>query len=140
MKIHTDKLAPVDVYDAARIARVHLDTFDDSGSRSRDHAFNIKLQGESRRRPNFGGEGFAATWDQWGVFLSVLFDRDPEMVTPYYADKGAFHQATDWRFTRQGDSYWPSDAHGDHHFEGTGVPYVNACSKCTAVRRWGPAA
>lgn len=148
MRIHTDTLTRRDIFDAAVIARVDLATFTSHGSRSRHHAYTIKLEGESRRRPNGGasgaGSGYAATWDQWGVFLGVLFDRDPSMVTPYYADADAFHWQTADRFADRsadvdyatGPVFWPSDAHGDHRFDFSGTPFQQECTRCSAIKRW----
>ena len=146
MRIHSDTLTFADLHDAATIARVQFDRWDYKGSRSRDHAFDVTLTGESNRRPNNGtshqtkgSEDFAATWDQWGVFLGVLFDRDPDMLTPYYADRADFQFKTNARFTKIGggwDNYWPADAHGDHRFQYSGTPGAQKCTRCTAVRRW----
>lgn len=137
MRFHTDTLTTKDLHDAARVARVDME-FTSHGSRSRDHAYNIRLLGESRRRPNSGkrgaGDDYAATWDQWGVFISYLFDRDPYMTTQYYADLDEFQYRTDYRFNVPG--YWPSDAHGDHRFKFNGVPRQQECTKCSAVTRW----
>lgn len=150
MRIHTDVLTRDDIIDAAKYARVDLATFTDHGSKSRARAFNVKLEGESRRRPNGGasgaGSGYAATWDQWGVFLAVLFDKDPRMVTPYYSNKRDFNYQTLDRFQprgtwtddgeRDGVTFWPRDAHGDHKFEFSGIPYRHDCTKCSASKRW----
>jgi len=148
MRIHTDILTEADIHDAAREARVSYagGGFTRHGSRSRDHAFNVLLTGESKRRPNGGNYGaaddYAATWDQWGVFLAVLFDRDPNMKTPYYVDAHDFHVRTNDRFNPDGNDraeglgYWPADAHGDHRFEYAGVPREQSCKKCSAVVRW----
>jgi hypothetical protein len=150
MRIHTDTLTTRDIFDASRIARVTFDRFTEHGSRSRKRAFDVTLTGESNRRPNNGtshqtkgGDDFAATWDQWGVFLAVLFSRDPDMVTPYYADANEFHGQTAHRFDAEvhrtdadQTQWWPTDAHGDHHFKYDGTPYEQKCTKCTAVRRW----
>ena len=167
MRIHTDTLSASDFYSAAIIARVSMD-LTEHGSRSRNRAFNVLLTGESRRRTNPGhawGEerGFAATWDQWGVFLAVLFAADDErafeasrteqgarrMVTPYYATAEAFAAATGDRsgapevkvdlgyystFTSYG---WPEDAHGDHSWMRPGRPGVRLCRDCSAEERWG---
>lgn len=132
MRIHTDKLTWQDMNDAARIARVGFTRLGQYGSRSRNRAFDVILNGESRRRQN-QGEDFAATWDQWGVFLAVLFSRDPEMVTPYYTDKGSFDFRT---FDRFDGDVWPADAHGDHTFRYSGIPYQQKCTKCSAKQRW----
>lgn len=150
MKLHTDTLTERDFYDAARIARVDFSRLDRKGSRSRDHGFDFTLTGESRRRPNagtgpgdhIGPDDYAATWDQWGVFLSILFDRDPNATCAAYDGADDFHVRTDDRFDNNGNSnvvdYWPNDAHGDHRFEYAGVPFQQECSKCTARQVWGP--
>ena len=85
-----------------------------------------------------------------GVFLSVLFDRDPNMVTPYYADAADFHRKTGERFQphsvkrhpshpRFGSAlerdFWPTDAHGDHDFQFNGAG-VHACTGCSATMRY----
>jgi hypothetical protein len=104
MRIHTDHLSESDIYTAARFARVDVVKLEAHGSRKRDHAFDVKLEGESRRAPNGGasGKGYAtgkaATWDQWGVFLSVLFDLDDATSTPYDDGRQAFHDRTFDRF------------------------------------------
>lgn len=137
MRIHTDTLTQLNVFEAARHARVEVD-MSSHGSRKRDHAFNVLLTGESRRRPNSGKGGasddYAATWDQWGVFLAFLFNLDPHMVTPYYADANEFHTRTSDRFDVL--DFWPSDAHGDHTFRWNGVPRQQDCTKCSAVQKW----
>jgi len=140
MRIHSDTLTNRDLIDAANIARVEFDRWQDKGSRQRDHAFDVTLFGESRRRPNSRGNhggNFAATWDQWGVFLAVLFDRDPDMVTPYYDGPSDFHYKTDHRFDTGGDveGWWPHDAHGDHTWGNGGFGY-RTCTKCSAMQRW----
>lgn len=151
MRIHSDSLTNRDLIDAANIARVEFDRWLDKGSRTRDHAFDVTLFGESRRRPNdrgrsSGTDKYAATWDQWGVFLSVLYDRDNEMVVPYYDSMADFHYKTDHRFEKRTEYFtpggsgvvvwWPADAHGDHNFQWSGVPGASKCTKCSAVRRW----
>lgn len=148
MRIHTDTLTASDMTDAAGIARVQFSRFTDHGSRSRARSFDVLLTGESRRRPNSGdrgrsGDDYAATWDQWGVFLAVLFDRDPKMVTlSYYADAEDFHRKTADRFTGSGNPFdpagwfWPADAHGDHTFRYAGTPCQSECTKCTARKIW----
>ena len=145
MRIHSNTLTSQDVYNAARVARATVETLSEHGSRSRARAFEVKLSGESRRRPNGGNYGadrdvFAATWDQWGVFLQILFDADPDLTIPRaYADRDEYVYRTDARFTKIGGGwadYWPADAHGDHTFRYAGIPYTQACTKCSAVQRW----
>jgi hypothetical protein len=156
MRIHTDTLRHVDLWDAARLARVEMEVTK-HGSKSRDHAFEVHLTGESKRRPNRRGKGgpdeYAATWDQWGVFLSVLFDADDgrtfepsaPMTCTYYSDRAEFDRRTGNRFNPDGNDrgdetgYWPADYHGDHTFRYNGVPCQQQCTKCSAVQVWSPA-
>lgn len=133
MRIHTDTLTLNDLRLGADLARVQFTRLSEHGSRSRDHAFDITLTGESKRHQN-GGPDKAATWDQWGVFLAWLFYIDPNAKMWAYDGVGEFHRKTDWRF----DNGWPTDAHGDHTFRYSGMPYQQQCTKCTAVTRWEP--
>ena len=138
MRIHSDSLTTLNMYEAARLARVEFGRCEEKGSRARKRAWDVTLTGESRRRPNGGnrgaGDDYAATWDQWGVFLSVLFALDPNMKTPYYADADDFHARTSDRFDVM--DFWPSDAHGDHTFRFNGTPRQQECTKCSATQRW----
>lgn len=143
MRIHANNLTTSEIYKAARIARVEIEHLTEHGSRKRAHAFEVKLSGESRRRPNNNGahgDVFAATWDQWGVFLAYLFDADNEITIPTaYVDRENFQFKTDARFVKIGggwDNYWPADAHGDHTFRYAGIPYTQSCTKCSAIQRW----
>jgi hypothetical protein len=146
MRIHcSNDVTTSTIYAAARHARVDV-TITEHGSRSRDHAFNVKLEGESRRRPNGGasgaGSGYAATWDQWGVFLAFIFDVDPRTKCWAYANVWDFDAKTRYRFSpdgndrAEGSDFWPNDAHGDHRFEFAGVPRQQSCTKCSAVQTW----
>ena len=135
MRIHADHLNSGNLYTAARAARVDMElTF--HKSRSRGAAFNVTLSGESNRRPNrdHASDEFAATWDQWGVFLGHLFNIDENMFVLGYDGAEDFHYKTHNRFTDPGK--FPHDSHGDHTFRFDGVPHQNKCTKCTATRRW----
>lgn len=148
MRIHSNTLTSQDVFAAAYEARATVEVLTEHGSRSRDHAFEVKLTGESRRRPNGGNYGaerdlYAATWDQWGVFLGILFDRDQSVTIPTaYVDAKTFDARTSYRFNPDGNdradgsNFWPADAHGDHTFRYAGIPFTQACTKCSAVQRW----
>lgn len=132
MRIHGSHIMTGDIYAAAEVARVTLDRNTMHNSRIRGQAFDITLQGESRRHQN-GGDGNAATWDQWGVFLNYLFERDTTLTIPrVYENANDFFYKTDGRF----EEGWPEDAHGDHTFRYAGTPYTQACNKCTAMQRW----
>ena len=144
-----------DIHEAARIARVSFDVTT-HGSRKRDHAFEVHLTGESRRRPGHSsaesGE-YAATWDQWGVFLAHLFAIDPQMTCYAYKDAEDYATKTADRFgapevvmTSEGYAEqfiaygWPEDAHGDHTFRYAGTHGEQSCTKCSAVQHWEVAA
>lgn len=141
MRIHTSaQVTGMVILNAAREAGVTLENWDEKGSKSHDHAWEIKLTGNSRRRPNGGnsgaGDAYAATWDQWGVFLAHIFEADSNAKCYAYADGYAFHDFTGDRF----EDGWPEDAHGDHTFRYvgqlvTGVS-LHRCTKCTAVQRY----
>lgn len=105
MRLHTNRLTAVDIFDAARIARVEV-TYSGHGSRIAERSWDVALTGESRRHPNRAHYSYeyAATWDQWGVFFAVLFDRDPDMLCgsgrkyATYVSRGDFHFKTGDRF------------------------------------------
>ena len=141
MRFHVSKSVTIaDVREAGRKAGAHFDTLTEHGSRKSGHAFEVKLLGSSNRRPNGGaygaGNDYAATWDQWGVFIGALYDLDPSMSSYAYDDAEDFHAKTGDRF-RDG---WPTDAHGDHTFRYEGVSGEQKCRKCSAVQRWNVSA
>jgi hypothetical protein len=138
MKIHTSATRE-QVAEAMRTAMVQPDRFEEKGSRSHVRAFDVTLTGGSNRRPNNGDynpNSYAATWDQWGVFIAAIFAIDPDSKMTYYANAADFHWQTDWRFGDGQFVRWPSDAHGDHKFEFTGTVGQQECSKCSAIKRW----
>jgi hypothetical protein len=127
MRIHTDTLTTGDFYDAARKAGVTIDRNGMHGSRSRARAFDFILSGSSNRRQNFGGDGQAATWDEWGIFLSWLFAVDPNATVPkVYEGLAEFERKTFARFS-EGDVP-PDNAHPskNHRWEYVS-PYVFKC-------------
>lgn len=139
MRIHSNTLTASDLADAAHDARVNFTRYGEGKSKSHARFFDVILTGESRRHQN-GGPDMAATWDQWGVFLAVLFDRDRNMVcgtvkSPVYNGQDNFDYRTDYRFDNV-NNFWPTDAHGDHTFRYSGIPFQQKCTKCTAVMRW----
>lgn len=143
MRIHSDSISELEVRKAARIAGVNFTSLSLHGSRRRDHAFNVILTGSSPRNQN-GGPDKAATWDEWGVFLSRLFALDPAMFTPYYGSEDEFHWVTNGRF--RGNVTGADFTHGHTHkweFSGetlTGAYWVHECggrNGCGALMRRG---
>lgn len=114
MRIHT-KLDSVGVIDALSDAQaagrvplhVGFDQFSAHSSRSHPRAYDVHLGTEvktpGRRRPQNSGNPdlrhWAATYDEWGWFLSALFDVDPEAkVTGVYKNADDFHVKTRYAF------------------------------------------
>ena len=138
MRFHTDKITYADLYKAAKLADVYIETATLHRSKKREHAFEISLRGNSRRRPNFyNGDGqYAATWDQWGVFMGYLFDIDKEMILGRGEDYERFTFRTVGRFDLWWDEPIPFPLDHDHVFRYDGRPRMQACKKCGAIQRW----
>ena len=99
MRIHSDTLTYNDLAAASQRAVVTFTEADRKGSRKRHHAYEVKLSGDSPFRQMGNRDEFAATWDQWGIFLGEIFDRDPNAtVTGVYRNAEDFHWKTGDRF------------------------------------------
>jgi hypothetical protein len=105
MKIHSDIITEADIHRATTAAGMRgvCAEVTHHGSRSRDHSFNVHLTGNSSRRPNSGqrgggGDEYAATWDEWGMFIQDLYDRDSNALIGMYEDYETFAKCTDGRF------------------------------------------
>jgi hypothetical protein len=68
------------------------------GSRKRAGAVEIRLHGSSWRS-TASGDGKAATWDEWGVFIGKLYRLDPDAIVGQYRSRGDFEDVTHGRFT-----------------------------------------
>lgn len=109
MRIHTF-MTEAELADALGRARreAGVYTLKQKGYASRSHrlAFEILLSGDSPYSTNSGrygasNEGQAAAWDQWGIFLAVMFEADPMIkVTGAYRNAAHFHHVTGGRFSR----------------------------------------
>jgi hypothetical protein len=133
MRIHSDTLTYGDLAGAAGKAKVVFTTADQHGSRKRDHAWEVKLSGDSPYRQAGNPEEFAASWDQWGIFLAELFRRDPAMTCGGYPDRGTFNLATGDRFFWL--EYGSAEYHRRHKWEPDG--FYGAHCKCGAFQFWG---
>jgi hypothetical protein len=105
VKIHSDVLTYQDIWDAAQAAGPEVFVrASQRGSRKRSHGFEVSLTGTSTRRPNNREawretDDYAATWDEWGMFLAYLFDKDPDAIVPGVYESGDdFHFKTGERF------------------------------------------
>jgi hypothetical protein len=136
MRIHTNLCrGMIDI--AAKEAGVNFERCTLHGSRSRDHAFDVILSGDSGRRANFGGDWEAASWDQWGIFLGRIFKDDPDAVCWAYKDADDFHWQTGDRFL----TLTLKDATRFHKWglgEYDGYGSTSRCKHdgCAAIRRW----
>lgn len=117
------------------------------GSRSHTRSLDVYLTGTSTRRPNGrDADDYAATWDEWGMFLARLFAADPTMVAgtvarPIYANAEHFRWVTGGRY----DTLTPDAQHRNHRWEfsgrsAAGAYMVHECSggpaPCGAIRRF----
>ena len=57
------------------------------GSRKRDHGFTVYLEGSSPRRSQHDRDAYAATWDEWGIWIAALYDIDPEAIIGQYSSR-----------------------------------------------------
>ena len=104
MRLHTDTLTHADILVAARAAGrgIYADAHV-HGSRSRHHAFEIKLETGGgtdchgtprRRRADTGSSGYGATYDEWGYFIAALFDIEPTATFGPYKSARDFDEKT----------------------------------------------
>lgn len=131
MRIHTS-LDPAEIYGMiADLPAVTFERFDVKGSRSHPRAVDIILSGTSTRRHNGGNRGagdeYAATWDEWGIFLGRVFRADPNAKATYYADRADFERKTGGRF---GEDFTAADQHRNHKWEWNGRTYDNSARAC----------
>lgn len=137
MRIHTNLCrGMIDI--AAKAAGVNFERCTLHGSRSRDHAFDVILSGNSGRRANFGGDWEAASWDQWGIFLGFIFENDPDAVCWAYKDADDFHWQTGDRFRTLLNAKDATRFHKWGLGEYDGRSSTSRCKHdgCTAIRRW----
>ncbi|ATS93166.1 hypothetical protein SEA_PATIO_85 [Gordonia phage Patio] len=171
MRLHTDTLTSGDLYAATVAANDRMDATTDlaansartthrphivtpmyaeittHGSRIRTRALEVQMSGDASRRTNSGNRGagdeYAATWDQWGLFLAEAFRRDPDMLVgskkyPVYDGAEHFHWVTGTRYAdlRNRPSYAGWDGRNYHRAHRWGYPDMSAggsysVSECT---------
>ncbi len=138
MRIHADNLDSALVLAAARESDMIVESFSEHGSKSRKKAFNILCSGNSTR--NAMSNSFkAATWDQWGVFLGILFDADETMTVPgVYADSDCFYDQTFNRFVSGARPNIDVKSSHTHRWINSGSPRLSECKSdfCTAQMHW----
>lgn len=145
MRIHTDYLKYDDIIDILntlhRIGRIprHVvfKKVTEHGSRDYERAFEVQLQamrkedGDGRRQGNSGsygaGDNYAATFDEWGWFLSSLYEKDEyaragSKENALYHDKDDFHEKTGLSYhpeALRGNLTYPNEEQGEDPY-----PYV----------------
>lgn len=140
MQLHTDLLTDADMRNAARAAHVDFIRCEEAGSRTRTRRFDFILEGyASNRRPNWGTgdrdthDGYAATWDEWGIFLNFLLQRDPEAHCGKHSYLGLEHfkHQTGGRY----DDLTHTEQHINHNWKWDSTNNQSQCP-CGAVRRY----
>jgi len=134
MRIHT-ALNGSDVTAAARMAGVQFERCSLHKSRTHTRAYDVILSGSNTRRRNTGTspyrtDDYAATWDEWGIFLAELFRRDPQIKCAYYRDAADFHWQTGNRFK----TLRLVDQHRTHNWSYSMTLQARGCA-CGAVMR-----
>ncbi|QAU07133.1 hypothetical protein SEA_BIPAUNETO_86 [Gordonia phage BiPauneto] len=130
------------------VTPARFDALDVHGSRTHPRGIEVKLTGDATNRPNSGARGadrwddaYAASYDQWGLFLAEIYARDESARVPLiYHNGDHFHWATGDRYRRE--IWTPSDYHRRHKWEShgtaaTGSYYVSGCAAddCSAITR-----
>ena len=141
MKIHSDTLTYADVHlatIAGGMRGVYAEKLERHGSRSRDHSYDVTLRGNSTRKPNPGtgwrdpDADYAATWDEWGMFIQALYVADPKALIGQYGPASVFEEATAMRF----EDLTAAEACPRHNWKYDGPVHVATCSKCGATNNY----
>lgn len=138
MRIHTDKLTAADIHRATTAAGMRGVCADvrEAGSRSRARRFDVSLTGTSTRRTNPGTSGYhyrddyAATWDEWGMFIQDLFNIDPDAIIGQYQSKNHFEEVTYDRYIHLTAPY--QHGGGGHTWRRNPDTGVSECAFCEA--------
>lgn len=135
MRLHTNTITESDVHQAVENLLGVYATVTRHGSRSHDHALEIRLEGNGYlTNTGNGGAGATegATWDEWGVMIARLYEIDPDALWgsakyPVYRDVYHFHERTYDRFA---SGQMPENTHKRHKWDWG--QYGARCTKCSA--------
>lgn len=97
------------------------------------HDVALRSRNGTRRPLGTRDDDYAATWDEWGIFLWNLFQIDPHMKAGRY-----YHNYWDftWKTCGRFDTVKAIDPNHLHHrFTYMGTPQQNEC-RCGAKIRW----
>lgn len=99
MRLHSDTITRADIF--AALPDDVTATVVTHGSRKRAQAFEVSLEGlgaRHTRKKNSGQYGagveYAASWDDWGIWLAALYEIDPQLNATYYQDREDFYART----------------------------------------------
>lgn len=129
MRIHTD-LTLADIMRIPTLPTVTV-RITEYGSQSRTRAFEVVLTGSSVHGGQYGTTDYkTATWDEWGVWLGHLFQRDPTArISGVYEGAGDFHYLTNDRY-HPGHQLTLCPRHRWVYVS----PYHFECAKCGAEK------
>ena len=112
MRIHSSVLKASDIKDIVNEVAggyVTVEEAEDRGSRKRQGAVELRLSGSSNYKSQ-GGDYKAATWDEWGIVINAIFERDGEAIVGQYDSLFTFDNYTQGRF----DDLTPANQHKRH--------------------------
>jgi hypothetical protein len=116
VRIHSDVLTRENLaqaLDTAELGEVFFDSLTLHRSNSRAQGYEVRLRaqpgrdrnGKTRTATNSGqhgaGSGKAATYDEWGYWIAVLFELDPDAVVGPYKGSDHFHRLTREAYRRE---------------------------------------
>lgn len=102
MKIHSDTLTFQDILECvprgcylASFEHPHIGytNIGFEGSRKREHGYVVRLAGSSPYRMQRLPDK-SATWDEWGIFIAAIYERDPDAVVGWYKTRAEFIEIT----------------------------------------------
>lgn len=98
VKIHSNVIETHNISAAAKEAGVGLARNSLAGSRSYRRAFDVILTGSARHKVMHNPHIVAATYDEWGWFISYLYDIDTDAKIGPYKHSADFAEKTEWKF------------------------------------------
>ena len=98
--LYADNVTDAALIRAAQRAGVTIHRLERRNARKRAARLDVTLSGSSSRNTR-NEPVHGATWDEWGIFLGVLFRYDDTLTVPgVYEDAEHFHWSTGGRFGR----------------------------------------
>ena len=104
MRIHTQLSKAVIASHLGMPDDVTIHVVSEHGSRSHRTAYEVALRGDGRRHtrnPNTRDDsipGKAATYDDWGQYLAVLYRQDASMKAGPYKNRSDFERQTKHKY------------------------------------------